>query len=147
MLITFAKNTITVIKNWYLFKSRDAFQVKESWCVCGNIYEKKDHAKKPVYTHITYRQIPINKIKDIKKISENVYELNVRKFESLDDTQSLNSVSGKDRDEHIKKMKKVQNIDTIVIDINDLDKYFKKRKDLKEKHTTGLMKLVNRFEK
>lgn len=117
-------------------KSSDAFKEKDEWVICGDIYVKDKF--------FTYRQIPISKIKTIQKESDTTFLLFVRNYESFEDTESLNSVSGKDKEKHAQKLKKIQNISEILLDLNQLDSYFKKNKknkDLKDKHIGGFMKL------
>jgi hypothetical protein len=112
----------------------EPFQSSNTYVLCGNIYENGKH--------VAYRQIPINKIKGIKQLSDGQFELSIKSFESFEDVESANAVCGSAKEEHLTRLKKIQNIEIITLNLNDLDRYFKKKKELKEKHINAFMKLL-----
>ena len=92
-----------------------------------------------------YRQFPVKSIKKIKRYIdvEDKFIVYLREDNVMiwQDIESIESVGGTKKQEQIKKVEKIQEISKLIVDLNNLDTYFKKRKDLKEKHTQGFLKL------
>lgn len=109
--------------------------------LCGDLFDIKTNS------FVAYRQIPISQIKNITQNvkDKNEYTLHVNEFQTLDELESMNAVSGDDRHKQKEKMQNIKQNTVIILHLSNLDKYFKnkKRKELKQKHIGAILKLYS----
>jgi len=102
------------------------------WVLCGDIYVGR--------SCVGYRQIPVDKMKGCT-LEEGRYRIEIEDYESFEELEVAQTMSSLERQRYQHQRNRMKNMTAITVDLDDLDSYFAKRKDLREKHTTALFTL------
>jgi hypothetical protein len=69
--------------------------------------------------------------------------MEIEDFETFDEKETASTISSRHRNDYQDSVNKLKRITLLTIKTTNLDSYFAKRKDLKEKHIGALLKLIN----
>lgn len=108
---------------------------KYEWYLCGDIFVNN--------RCLAFRQIPVKEIIQITELPNKPdnYTLHLSEFETFEESQSSSDVKASHKETHLAKTQTIKQQTQLSFCIRDLDKYFAKRNDLREKHINAFHKL------
>lgn len=95
--------------------------------------------------YVSYRQIQIVQIRGIEATDNpNVYLIELENYESYDELEAIQTSDSRNKQAQKETAEYIRALTQIELDLQNLDLYMRKRKELKEKHIGAFEKLFKK---